>query len=101
MRMVAPFDSSTSSPQASQTRTVFLATLFLLDSGGVAAILDETREETMRPRAHAVSATNGAGSAAPAPPDRGRYPARRRPANAAGGNPRSFGRRDTARRPQG
>src|SRR5947209_7651428 len=98
MRIVAPFDSSTSPPQLSQTSTVFLATLFLLDCERVLRILNETRQQTMRPPARGESATTEAGSAAPAPPDRAIYRVRGRRANGAAENPRSFARRDTARR---
>ena len=94
-RSVAPFDSPTSLPQLSQTRTVFRATNSSWERDRVVPILVEITLLSWMTE----FATTEAAREAPSPRPRGRPGDRALPANSSAGNPRWFSRRDTARRP--
>src|SRR3954451_5844194 len=97
IRITAPFASSTSLPQLSHTSLVTRATDFLLEFGAAWALSLAKGRGIRRRHAPAGFSTNEAGSTGLVLPGRGRCRGRGRHANVAGGNLRSFCRRDTGR----
>jgi hypothetical protein len=101
MRITAPFASSTSLPQLSHTSLVTRATDFLLEFGAAWGLSLAKALEIRLQLSPAEFSRSEAGSRGPVLPGRGRCRGRVQHANVAGGNLRSFCRRDTGRSRQG
>src|SRR5512146_2426126 len=101
MRIVAPFASSTSLPQLSQTSTVFRATFSSFASTLPPQDDSQSRTETTQRRASRLYVPSEGAGGEPVLPDAGRYLWRRRRANGGVDNRRSFSSRDTDRQQPG